>query len=155
MHLREILVALRERCAPARDAHIDRLITVVDEPNQLATTEELAQLVVNTSRAILELTEVMKEDLHLFADLNSGRDRDRQYGVDGVVLGVLTVSGEIDVEKAKMLVDEAVGRGLEGRLDFVDPAVHLKGRSLTTHFFQIPVCFHRAFDMARNQDRGA
>lgn len=65
-HLREILVALRERCSPARDAHIDDLIRAVDEPNQLASTEELAQLVTDTTRAILELTEAMKEDLSQF-----------------------------------------------------------------------------------------
>ncbi|KAI0697723.1 hypothetical protein C8T65DRAFT_661669 [Cerioporus squamosus] len=66
VHLREILVALRERCAPARDAHIDNLIRAVDEPNQLASTEQLATLVCDTTRAILELTEAMKEDLSQF-----------------------------------------------------------------------------------------
>ncbi|KAI0745034.1 hypothetical protein C8Q76DRAFT_764454 [Earliella scabrosa] len=66
MHLREILVALRERCSPARDSHIDRLIQAVDEPNQLSSTEDLATLVTDTARAILELTEVMKEDLSQF-----------------------------------------------------------------------------------------
>ncbi|KAH9858566.1 hypothetical protein C2E23DRAFT_717003 [Lenzites betulinus] len=66
MHLREILAALRERCAPARDAYIDRLIVRIDEPNQLASTEELANLVAETARAILELAEAMKEDLSQF-----------------------------------------------------------------------------------------
>ncbi|KAI0356387.1 hypothetical protein OH77DRAFT_1401647 [Trametes cingulata] len=66
VHLREILVALRERCAPARDAYIDQLILKVDEPNQLATNAQLAQLVVETTRAILELSEVMREDLSQF-----------------------------------------------------------------------------------------
>ncbi|KAI0644544.1 hypothetical protein C8Q79DRAFT_913308 [Trametes meyenii] len=66
MHLREILVALRERCAPARDAYIDQLILKVDEPNQLASTAELAKLVAETIRAILELAEAMKEDLSQF-----------------------------------------------------------------------------------------
>ncbi|KAI0829912.1 hypothetical protein BC628DRAFT_1408683 [Trametes gibbosa] len=66
MHLREVLAALRERCAPARDAYIDRLISKIDEPNQLAPVEELANLVVDTTRAILDLSEAMKEDLSQF-----------------------------------------------------------------------------------------
>ncbi|RPD63632.1 hypothetical protein L227DRAFT_496886 [Lentinus tigrinus ALCF2SS1-6] len=65
-HLREILAALRERCSPARDAHIDSLIRAVGEPNQLASTEDLAKLVSDTTRAILDLTEAMKEDLSQF-----------------------------------------------------------------------------------------
>ncbi|OJT09389.1 hypothetical protein TRAPUB_14137 [Trametes pubescens] len=66
MHLREILAALRERCAPARDAHIDQLIAKVDEPSQMASVAELAQLIVDIARAILELTEAMKDDLSQF-----------------------------------------------------------------------------------------
>ncbi|TFK85548.1 hypothetical protein K466DRAFT_494521 [Polyporus arcularius HHB13444] len=66
VHLREILVALRERCSPARDAQIDNLIRAVDEPNQLASTKQLATLVCDTTRAVLELTEAMKEDLSQF-----------------------------------------------------------------------------------------
>lgn len=66
MHLREILATLRERCAPARDAYIDQLILKVDEPNQLASNAQLAELVVDVTRSILELTEVMKDDLSQF-----------------------------------------------------------------------------------------
>ncbi|KAI0373432.1 hypothetical protein BV20DRAFT_937795 [Pilatotrama ljubarskyi] len=66
VHLREILAALRERCAPARDAYIDQLILKVDEPNQLAFNAQLAQLVVEVTRAILELSEAMREDLSQF-----------------------------------------------------------------------------------------
>ncbi|TBU36491.1 hypothetical protein BD309DRAFT_878291 [Dichomitus squalens] len=65
-HLREILVALRERASPARDAYVDGLIQALDEPNQLATTEELARLVADTARSILQLTEWMKDDLSQF-----------------------------------------------------------------------------------------
>ena len=65
-HLREILVALRERARPARDPYIDGLIRALDEPNQLATTEELARLVTDIARSILELTEWMKDDLSQF-----------------------------------------------------------------------------------------
>ena len=63
MLLRDILVALRIRAAPVRDAHIDTLIQALDGPEQLATTEDLARLVVDTARSILELAETMKEDL--------------------------------------------------------------------------------------------
>ncbi|KAI0666546.1 hypothetical protein C8Q78DRAFT_983828 [Trametes maxima] len=66
MHLREILVALHQRCAPARDAYIDKLTLELDEPNRLAFTAELAKLVADTTRAILELSETMKEDLSQF-----------------------------------------------------------------------------------------
>ncbi|KAH9940447.1 uncharacterized protein BXZ73DRAFT_42923 [Epithele typhae] len=66
VHLREMLGALRERCAPARDERIDRLIRDLDEPNQLATTEQLAELAINTTREILELADVMKEDMSQF-----------------------------------------------------------------------------------------
>ncbi|KAH9894925.1 hypothetical protein C8Q73DRAFT_692234 [Cubamyces lactineus] len=66
MHLREILAALRERCAPARDAYIDQLILRLDEPNQLASLSQLAALVVQTTRDILELAESMKDDLSQF-----------------------------------------------------------------------------------------
>ncbi|KAI1791301.1 hypothetical protein LXA43DRAFT_889464 [Ganoderma leucocontextum] len=66
MHLRDILVALRARASPVRDAHIDTLIKALDEPNQLATTEDLARLVTDSARSILELAESMKEDLSQF-----------------------------------------------------------------------------------------
>ncbi|KAI0768767.1 hypothetical protein BD413DRAFT_478833 [Trametes elegans] len=66
MHLREVLDVLRGRCAPARDAYIDQLILKLDEPNQLATTAQLAQLIVDVTRSILHLAEVMKDDLSQF-----------------------------------------------------------------------------------------
>lgn len=75
VHLREILVALRQRCSPARDAHIDGLIRAVDEPSHLASTADLARLVTDTARAILELTETMKEDLSQFV-LGSMNEKD-------------------------------------------------------------------------------
>ena len=64
--MREILIALRERARPARDPYIDNLIGTLDEPNQLATVEELARLVTDTARSILELTEWMKDDISQF-----------------------------------------------------------------------------------------
>lgn len=56
---------------------------------------------------------VMKEDLQLM----------KENGADGIVFGVLTEEGNIDIEKTKMLLDLA---------------------------YPLPVTFHRAFDMARD-----
>ena len=60
----EILVALRERCAPARDAYIDGLSASLTNP----PTEplDLAKIVVETIRSILKLAETMKDDLSQF-----------------------------------------------------------------------------------------
>ncbi|KAI0081305.1 hypothetical protein K474DRAFT_1672050 [Panus rudis PR-1116 ss-1] len=60
-HLREILVALKERCAPSRDKYIEALIARLDEP-----TQNLATVVVETVRDILKIAEIMKEDLSQF-----------------------------------------------------------------------------------------
>jgi len=59
--------------------------------------------------------EVMKEDIRLL----------KENGVDGVVFGVLTANGDIDVEKTKELLE--LSRPL-------------------------PVTFHRAFDVTRDLD---
>ncbi|PIL33997.1 hypothetical protein GSI_03705 [Ganoderma sinense ZZ0214-1] len=75
MHLREILVALRARASPARDTHIDTLLRTLDELNQSALPEDLARLVVNTTRSILELADIMKEDLSQFV-LGSMEERE-------------------------------------------------------------------------------
>ncbi|KAJ6499976.1 hypothetical protein C8R47DRAFT_1183953 [Mycena vitilis] len=77
--LKEILVALRERAAPARDPTIDGLLANLDaplssfaapEPNPSffikSQTSQLAQLVVNTMRSILALADTMKADLNQF-----------------------------------------------------------------------------------------
>ncbi|CAL1707429.1 unnamed protein product [Somion occarium] len=61
-HLREVLDALKQRCAPARDAYIDALIVKLDDP----LPSSLPQLVVETVRDILKLAEGMKEDLSQF-----------------------------------------------------------------------------------------
>lgn len=60
----EILVALRERCAPARDADIDALsASLTDSPTDPL---DLAKTVVETIRSILKLAEAMKDDLSQF-----------------------------------------------------------------------------------------
>ncbi|KAG6889991.1 hypothetical protein C0995_012951 [Termitomyces sp. Mi166 len=64
----------------------------------------------------LEL-EVMLEDIRLF----------REHGVRGVVVGVLDKDGRVDVERMKLIVDEAL---------------------------PLEVCFHRAFDMTRDAEEG-
>ena len=65
-HLRELLVCLRSRCAPIRDAHIDSLIKNLDDLSPVASMSDVARLVVDTVRSILELSELMKEDLSQF-----------------------------------------------------------------------------------------
>ena len=66
MHLRELLVCLRSRCAPIRDAHIDTLIKHLDDLSPSASMPDVAKLVVDTVRSTLELSEFMKEDLSQF-----------------------------------------------------------------------------------------
>lgn len=62
-HLRELLVCLRSRCAPIRDAQIDTLVKNLDDLSPIAPMSDVAHLVVDTVRSILELSELMKEDL--------------------------------------------------------------------------------------------
>ncbi|KAF8899048.1 copper homeostasis protein CutC [Infundibulicybe gibba] len=62
-----------------------------------------------------EEIEVMMEDVDAF----------RKHGVQGVVVGMLTADGRIDVERMKRFIDEA---------------------------FALEICFHRAFDMTRDAD---
>ena len=75
MHLRDILVALRARASPVRDAHIDTLLQTLDELSPSALPEDLARLVIDTARSILELADIMKEDLSQFV-LGSMEERD-------------------------------------------------------------------------------
>ena len=61
---RETLIALRERCAPARDAYIDTLLaSLADPPAHLV---DLAKLVIETTRSLLTLAETMRDDLSQF-----------------------------------------------------------------------------------------
>jgi hypothetical protein len=66
IHLREILVALKQRCAPFRDAYIDSLLDRLSEPPVQHQTNDLAHLVVDSIRDILKLSEAMKGDLSQF-----------------------------------------------------------------------------------------
>ncbi|KAJ8523293.1 hypothetical protein ONZ45_g211 [Pleurotus djamor] len=59
--------------------------------------------------------EVMREDIRAF----------KRRGARGVVIGILTAEGRVDVDRTKVLVDEAL---------------------------PMEVCFHRAFDMTRDPD---
>ena len=60
----EILVSLRKRCAPARDASIDALLaSLADPPTHLL---ELATFVIETIQSLLTLAEAMKDDLSQF-----------------------------------------------------------------------------------------
>jgi hypothetical protein len=62
IHLRELLSSLKQRCAPARDPQIDALLRALDDPPD----STLAQTVVDVVRAILKLTDQMKDDLSQF-----------------------------------------------------------------------------------------
>ncbi|EIN11758.1 hypothetical protein PUNSTDRAFT_50628 [Punctularia strigosozonata HHB-11173 SS5] len=66
MHLREVLLALRGRCAPARDASIDALLDTLDNLPPPSDLSALADAIVNTTRDILKLADVMKDDLSQF-----------------------------------------------------------------------------------------
>jgi T-complex protein 11 len=65
-HLRETLSSLRQRCAPARDAHLDNLLHNLDNIPPATSTHELAKIVVETVRSILSLADTMKDDLSNF-----------------------------------------------------------------------------------------
>ena len=60
----EILVSLRKRCAPARDASIDALLASLDDPPTHLL--ELATFVIETIQSLLTLAEAMKDDLSQF-----------------------------------------------------------------------------------------
>ncbi|KAJ7188148.1 hypothetical protein C8R46DRAFT_879217 [Mycena filopes] len=72
--LKEILVALRQRAAPVRDATIDGLLADLDAPLSpiaassssaiKSATSQLALLVINTMKSIISLAETMKADLN-------------------------------------------------------------------------------------------
>ncbi|KAJ6499218.1 hypothetical protein C8R45DRAFT_981598 [Mycena sanguinolenta] len=75
--LKDILVALRQRAAPVRDATIDGLLANLDAPlspivpsspssSIKATTSRLARLVVDTMKSIMTLADAMKADLNQF-----------------------------------------------------------------------------------------
>lgn len=84
--LKEIVVALRERCAPLRDDMVDELLRKLDDPfpvyapkvidaNHIDATQPssqaqppspLAQLLVDVMQSILSLVEIMKSDLSTF-----------------------------------------------------------------------------------------
>jgi hypothetical protein len=61
---RDVLIALRKRCAPARDAYVDTLLASLTHPPTHPL--ELAKLVIETVRSLLTLAEAMKDDLSQF-----------------------------------------------------------------------------------------
>lgn len=63
MHLREVVTALRQRCAPARDPDLDAIEHGLDGP---PSGSEAAKVVVGTVRSILKVAEAMKNDLSQF-----------------------------------------------------------------------------------------
>ena len=61
-HLHDTLLALRQRCAPVRDATIDDIVHQIHHRSPSASTEELAELLVNVIRSTLELSKDMRND---------------------------------------------------------------------------------------------
>lgn len=62
IHLRDALVTLRRRCAPVRDSTIDAVLHKIDHRSSSASTGELAGLLVDVIRSILELSIDMRDD---------------------------------------------------------------------------------------------
>ncbi|KAJ8696776.1 hypothetical protein PTI98_006616 [Pleurotus ostreatus] len=77
--LKEVVIALRERCAPVRDGDFLQVMKRLDEPNALPTTPPLkttkeavphlpiAVCIVDVIQSIITLSEHMKSDLEQFA----------------------------------------------------------------------------------------
>ncbi|KAF5380441.1 hypothetical protein D9615_004479 [Tricholomella constricta] len=64
--VKEILAALRQRCAPARDPEIDALLADLAPPPASSDTAQenpLAALLVSTLRALITLADTLKRDL--------------------------------------------------------------------------------------------
>ena len=61
-HIRDALLASRQRCAPVRDTTIDGILHQIDHRSRSASTEELAELLVNSIRSVLELSIDMRND---------------------------------------------------------------------------------------------
>lgn len=66
--LKEIVTALRERCAPVRDEAVDNLARYLEviPPASTESHKELAQFVLDSMKNILQLAEDMRKDLNTF-----------------------------------------------------------------------------------------
>ncbi|KZV69530.1 hypothetical protein PENSPDRAFT_676048 [Peniophora sp. CONT] len=64
--IRDILHALRQRCAPIRDTYIDSLLQRVSDVPQHEETAKLGRLIIDTVRDVLKLSEAMRDDLSEF-----------------------------------------------------------------------------------------
>ena len=59
--LKELLIALRQRCAPVRDDTVDSLLASLAQPSS-----PLPQFVIDTMKAVIALADQMKSDLNTF-----------------------------------------------------------------------------------------
>jgi hypothetical protein len=59
--LKELLIALRQRCAPVRDEAVDNLLASLAQPSS-----PLPQFVIDTIKAVIALADQMKSDLNTF-----------------------------------------------------------------------------------------
>lgn len=62
IHVRDTLSALRQRCAPVRDVIIDENLHRIRHRSPSASTEDLAELLVNVIRSALQLSIDMRND---------------------------------------------------------------------------------------------
>ena len=65
-HLGELASALRERCAPIRDASFDRVLARLSDAQRIATSPLLAQIVVDATRMLLDAIAQMQTDMKTF-----------------------------------------------------------------------------------------
>ena len=82
-HLREVLAALRERCAPSRDLAIDTLLAKLEDP----VPSGLPQLIIDTIRDTLALAEQMKKDLSQFVLGSMGEKQLHKWIVANAIVG--------------------------------------------------------------------
>ncbi|KAI0812342.1 T-complex 11 [Irpex lacteus] len=79
--LREVLQALRSRCAPIHDQQLDHLILLIEDP----LDSNLPNVIVEVSRAVLNLCEQMKEDLAQFVMGTMGETQLREAVVQEAI----------------------------------------------------------------------
>ncbi|VDB87479.1 unnamed protein product [Peniophora sp. CBMAI 1063] len=64
--IRDILHALKQRCAPIRDAYIDSLLERISNVPPHQDPADLARTIIDTVKDIMKLTEAMRDDLSEF-----------------------------------------------------------------------------------------
>ncbi|KAF8135709.1 hypothetical protein EV363DRAFT_805037 [Boletus edulis] len=130
-HLREVLASLRQRCAPARDQEIEALQRSLDDPPVRSSHPvALATLVAETSKNILKLSEVMKDDLSEFI-LGSMTEQQLK---SVVAKQAKTTEGEIVID---IWHRDGIMQEWASWLDKLQPSAHLSSISAEPRFLWI------------------